>query len=208
MRQRWDDSTSLARPMANANGMLDKRERRCRRFGTAECSAYPPGRGHHQTSERSERQKRKGSENIHRKCLYWNILQIGQHEIFFSTSSVQQPTGKRISIDEKALVEYTKTVTGKWRNIICVSRNWEPKKSTVSSPELGTKANADKRKHVLLCILAEFKQLNINKSNQVWTKEDYVKILYKQFGVTTVQAIPQSKPHSSSLAAKNKHWNY
>lgn len=71
---------------------------------------------------------------------------------------------------------------------------------------IGTKANADKRKHVLLCILAEFKQLNINKSNQVlWTKEDYVKILYKQFGVTTVQAIPQSKPHSSSLAAKNKH---
>jgi hypothetical protein len=70
---------------------------------------------------------------------------------------------------------------------------------------IGTKANADKRKHVLLCILAEFKQLNINKSNQVWTKEDYIKILYKQFGVTTVQAIPQSKPHSSSLAAKKKH---
>ena len=75
---------------------------------------------------------------------------------------------------------------------------------------IGTKANADKRKHVLLCILAEFKQLNINKSNQVlWTKEDYIKILYKQFGVTTVQAIPQSKPHSSSLAAaKKKHLNY
>jgi hypothetical protein len=61
------------------------------------------------------------------------------------------------------------------------------------------------RKQCLKRIMAEFKQLNINKSNQVWTKEDYVKILNKQFGVTTVQAIPQSKPHSSSLAAKNKH---
>jgi hypothetical protein len=70
---------------------------------------------------------------------------------------------------------------------------------------VSTRENAEKRRDVLVDVVGQFKRLC--KSSKVWTMDDYVKILYKQFGVSVVQAIPESHHHPQSTVSISKEFS-
>lgn len=107
---------------------------------------------------------------------------------FFSTRDQEIIQGV---VENASLFEFSKT-----KECPATTETAIPAGESSASKEkmvISTRENAEKRRDVLVDVVGQFKRLC--KSSKVWTMDDYVKILYKQFGVSVVQAIPESRHH-------------